>query len=180
MTEVSFLRRPAIPAFQLRWLGSEKPADGGKTERIMDIQNEPVTFIVGVDGSDSSVEALRKALWLAEPLGAQIKALTCWNYPSAYTVPYALGNFSFKETAQKSLDDAVERAFGLDLPRDLTTQLIQGSARPVLIEASKDAALLILGRRGFGGFKELLMGSVSSACAAHASCPVLIVRAHDE
>lgn len=146
----------------------------------MDISNEPGTFIVDVDGSESSVEALRKALWLAKPLGAHIRALTCWNYPSAYTVPYALGNFSFKEAAQQILDDAVERAFGLDYPRNLTTQLIQGSARPVLIEASKDAALLILGRRGFGGFKGLLMGSVSSACAAHASCPVLIVHAQDE
>ena len=133
------------------------------------------TIIVGIDGSDSSIEALRHAEWLAKPLGAHVKALTCWNYPNAYIVPYALGNFDFKEAAQKVLDTAVESAFGLDYPRGLTTELVQGSARSVLIEASKDAALLVLGRRGFGGFKGLLMGSVSSSCTAYAHCPVMIV-----
>ncbi|WP_315914960.1 universal stress protein [Arthrobacter sp. lap29] len=146
----------------------------------MSTLKEPVTIIVGVDGSESSIAALREAVRLARPLGAQVKALTCWNYPSAYTVPYALGNFGFKEAAQKILDGAVESAFGLDWPRNLTTQLVQGSARPTLIEASRDAALLVLGRRGFGGFKGLLMGSVSSACTAHAHCPVMIVHTADE
>lgn len=141
---------------------------------------EPVTIIVGVDGSESSISALRQAVWLAKPLGAQVKALTCWNYPSAYTVPYALGNFGYKEAAQKVLDGATESAFGLDLPRCLTAHVVQGSARPVLIDASRDAALLVLGRRGFGGFKGLLMGSVSSACTAYAHCPVMIVHAADE
>lgn len=146
----------------------------------MSTAKEPVTIIVGVDGSESSIAALREAVRLAKPLGAQVKALTCWNYPSAYTVPYALGNFGFKEAAQKVLDGAVESAFGLDWPRCLTVNLVQGSARPVLIDASRDAALLVLGRRGFGGFKGLLMGSVSSACTAHAHCPVMIVHAAEE
>ncbi|WP_218712480.1 universal stress protein [Arthrobacter sp. BF1] len=143
----------------------------------MTTEQSPVTIIVGVDGSDSSIEALREAVWLAKALGAQVKALTCWNYPSAYTLPYALGDFGFKEAAQKILDGAVESAFGLDWPRNLTTQLVQGSARPTLIEASRNADLLVLGRRGMGGFKGLLLGSVSAACTAHAHCPVVIVHA---
>ena len=49
-----------------------------------------------------------------------------------------------------------------------------GPAAPNLIEASKDAAMLVLGTRGRGGFKGLVMGSVSSSLAAHAQCPVLI------
>lgn len=142
----------------------------------MNTAKEPATIIVGVDGSDSSIEALRQAEWLAKPLGAQVKALTCWNYPSAYTVPHELGNFDFEETAQTILDDAVESAFGLDRPRNLTADLVQGPARQILIDASKEAVLLVLGRRGFGGFKGLLMGSVSSACTAHAHCPVMIVH----
>ncbi|WP_367643752.1 universal stress protein [Arthrobacter sp. PAMC 25486] len=104
-------------------------------------------------------------------------ALTCWNYPSAYAVPYALDGFDFKGAAQKILDTAVEKVFGLDWPRTLTTQLVQGPARPPLIEASRDAALLALGRRGMGGFRGLLMGSASTVCTAHAHCPVVVVHA---
>lgn len=145
----------------------------------MSEKHEVDTFVVGVDGSDSSIEALRQAVWLAKPLGAQVKALTCWNFPSVYEAPYALGTFDFEGAAQKILDAAIESAFGLDWPGNLTTHLLQGSARPTLIEASRDAALLVLGRRGFGGFRGLLMGSVSSACTAHAHCPVLVVHAAD-
>ncbi|WP_343320138.1 universal stress protein [Arthrobacter sp. TMP15] len=142
----------------------------------MKAPQEPAVIVVGVDGSDSSVEALRKAVWLAQHLDAQVKALACWNYPNAYVVPYALGNFDFEGAAQEVLDSAVERAFGLDWPRQLSAHLVQGSARSVLIDASEDATILVLGRRGFGGFKGLLMGSVSSACTAHAHCPVMIVN----
>ena len=141
----------------------------------MNTAEDPATIIVGVDGSDSSIEALRQAVWLAEPIGAQVKALTCWNHPNPYLVPYALGDFDFEGAAQTILNTAVESAFGLDRPQHLTAELVQGAARSVLIEASKDAILLVLGRRGFGGFKGLLMGSVSSACTAYAHCPVMIV-----
>lgn len=143
----------------------------------MSIEQEPATIIVGVDGSESSIEALRQGEKLAVALGARVKAITCWNTPTVYQVPYSLGSIDFKGVAQEVLDKAIERAFGLDWPENLTTDLVQGSARPTLIEASRDATLLVLGRRGFGGFTGLLMGSVSSACTAHAHCPVVIVHA---
>ncbi len=142
----------------------------------MNTSQEPA-IIVGVDGSDSSVEALRRAVWLAQPLGTQVTALGCWDYPSAFIVPYPLGNLDFKGAAQETLDAAVESAFGPERPPGFTAQLVQGAARAILIEASRDATLLVLGRRGLGGFRGLLMGSVSSACIAHAHCPVLIVQA---
>jgi len=134
-------------------------------------------IVVGVDGSESSIAGLREAGELARSMGAPLQALMCWNYPSATTVPYGPGSFDFKAAAQRILDAAVEDAFGLDWPRNLTTRLEQGPPRATLIEASKDAALLVLGRRGKGGFRGLLMGSVSSACTAHAHCPVLVVHA---
>jgi len=142
----------------------------------MNDQPRPATIVVGVDGSVGSVEALREGARLATALGCSLRALTCWNYPNAYVMPYALGDFDFKTAAQKILDTAVESAFGLEWPENLTTQLIHGPPRETLIEASEDAAMLVLGRRGAGGFRGLLMGSVSSACSAHAHCPVLIVH----
>ena len=51
----------------------------------------------------------------------------------------------------------------------------EGSAARVLIEEARNADLLVVGSRDLGGFKGLLLGSVSQACAHHAPCPLLIV-----
>lgn len=139
--------------------------------------NDRHLITVGVDGSPPSVEALRQAEKLAIRMGAQVMALTCWNIPTIYEAPYGLGGVDYEKSAKKVLDQAVEDAFGIDWPENLTTRLIRGHARETLIEESRHAMMLVLGRRGFGGFRGLLMGSVSSACTAHAHCPVLVVHA---
>jgi len=138
---------------------------------------QPAAIIVGVDGSDASIAALREAVSLAVRLGAPVQALTCWSLPSVYVDPYTRGLPDFKGAAQHILDRSVERAFGVNWPANLTTRVEQGPPRQTLIAASRDVAFLVLGRRGFGGFAGLLLGSVSSACISHAHCPVLIVHA---
>ena len=145
----------------------------------MNDKHEKPVMIVGVDGSPPSIEALRQAVHLAGPMGARVEGVSCWNYPSVYEPPTMLGISSayFEDEARKVLDGAVESAFGLEWPEILTTRLIHGPARPGLLTASKNAMMLVLGRRGFGGFRGLLMGSVSAACTAHAHCPVLVVHA---
>jgi nucleotide-binding universal stress UspA family protein len=73
------------------------------------------------------------------------------------------------------VEQAIDTAFGQDRPARLSSTVKFGSPAKVLIEESKDAQLLIVGRRGHGGFLGQVMGSVSSVCAAHAACPVLVV-----
>lgn len=92
-------------------------------------------------------------------------------------VTAGLGIDAFEERAGDVLQEAVIDAFGLEKPRNVHTRLVHGTARSSLIEASKEADLLVLGRRGHGGFAGMLLGSVSSACVSHAHCPVLVVHA---
>lgn len=141
------------------------------------VAQDPERIIVGVDGSESSVDALRRGEKITVAMGARLTVMTCWTVPAKYHVPYSLATIDFKGAAQEVQSTAIERAFGLDWPRNLTTALVQGPARPTLINASHDATLLVLGRRGLGGFKGLLMGSVSTACITHAHCPVVVVPA---
>ncbi|WP_445154408.1 universal stress protein [Arthrobacter sp. Hor0625] len=134
------------------------------------------TIVVGVDGSDASVEALRQAQRLAAPLSANIVALACWDVPPVYDGYVAMGINDFDVRAGEILQETVAKAFGGETPANVETRLVQGHPRRTLIEESRTADLLVLGRRGHGGFGGLLLGSVSSALVAHAHCPVLVVH----
>jgi nucleotide-binding universal stress UspA family protein len=95
-----------------------------------------------------------------------------------------MGIDGFAHEAEENLREAMKKAFGTELPGNVRTRLVRGHPRTALIEGSKNASLLAVGRRGHGGFRDLLVGSVSSACVAHAHCPVLVVHTpednHDE
>lgn len=134
------------------------------------------TIIVGVDGSEASIAALREAQRLAVPLGAEVVATAFWEYPRVYEGYVAMGITGFEEAAGEILKKSVEKAFGPALPDNVVSRLVRNHPRQGLIEASRDADLIVVGRRGHGGFGGLLVGSVSSACVAHAHCPVLVVH----
>ena len=134
------------------------------------------TIIVGVDGSEASVAALREAQRLAGPLGAEVVATAFWEYPRVYEGYIAMGITGFEEAAGEILRQSVEKAFGPAIPDNVVSRLVRNHPRQGLIEASRDADLIVVGRRGHGGFGGLLVGSVSSACVAHAHCPVLVVH----
>ncbi len=137
---------------------------------------DAMKIVVSVDGSEASIEALRQAQRFAVPLGAEVEAVACWEYPNMYDTYVAIGIGGFSERAEELLHEAVSTAFPGARPDNVHTQLIEGLARSVLIEASKEADLLVVGRRGHGGFSGLLLGSVISACVAYAHCPVLVVH----
>lgn len=143
----------------------------------MSIAGAPIArIVVGVDWSEASVEALRQAQRMATPLGAKVQAVACWEYPQMYSGYVMMGVEGFEEGARKVLDDAVAQAFGAEMPANVSSALVRSHPREALIDASRDADMIVVGRRGHGGFGGLLLGSVSSAVVAHAHCPVLVVH----
>jgi nucleotide-binding universal stress UspA family protein len=133
---------------------------------------------VGVDGSECAAAALHWAAAEARLRGARLRAVHAWNIPTmayGYVPPVSLDD-DLGRAAADGLDRWLEAAAsdleGIEVER-LT---VEGSASTVLTEAAGDAELLVVGSRGLGGFRELLLGSVSHQCAQRAPCPVVIVR----
>ncbi len=133
-------------------------------------------IIVGVDGSDSSIGALKEANRLADALDVELVALSTWFFATGYGGYYGT-DWSPKAAQaemEQILEDAIDKAFGPTTPERLRTEVVEGLPARTLIQASKDAFMLVVGSRGHGGFAGMLLGSVSSALAEHAHCPVLV------
>lgn len=137
----------------------------------------PPAMIVGVDGSESSIAALRYAAELAPRLGVRMRGLAVWNYPAfLYGGYYPQLDWTPEDDALRIVTRAAEEVFGEATPEWFATRTRQGRPTEVLIDESARAEMLVLGSRGHGGFAGLLLGSVSAACAEHAHCPVLVVH----
>jgi nucleotide-binding universal stress UspA family protein len=143
------------------------------------------TIVVGVDGSEGSLRALRWAADEAKLRDATLHVVTAWQYPVFSTMP-AFGVLPPTEEMSKGAEDALRQLLaeeGLTGRDDITVleSVVQGSSAAALLEAAADAELLVLGSRGHGGFKGLLLGSVSQAVVAHSPCPVVVIpSANDE
>jgi nucleotide-binding universal stress UspA family protein len=138
-------------------------------------------IVVGVDGSESSVKALREARRLADALHAPLEAVAVWQQThSMYDFYQSQSGWTPEKEIEKLLRDVAEAAFGSDRPEQFRMSMLQGPPAKALIRHSAGAEMLVLGSRGHGGFAGLLLGSVSSACVAHATCPVLIVHNNDQ
>ena len=134
-------------------------------------------IVVGVDGSPSSIRALRWAVRQAKLTGAEVEAVTAWSYPAGYGLaPVSDGAADFEGDAGKVLVDALAEVSGIAPDVIIEPLVAQGHAAEVLVRAAKGADLLVVGSRGHGGFAEMLLGSVGQHCVQHAECPVLIVR----
>jgi nucleotide-binding universal stress UspA family protein len=136
-------------------------------------------IVVGVDGSPSAESALRWAAAQARLTGARIHAIIAWEYPVLYAWGPTYTHHDFAATAGKVLADGVHRALGLDLEVPVEESVLPGHPAQVLIDASQNAALLVVGCRGHGTFSGTLLGSVSQHCVQHARCPVVVVRGRD-
>ena len=138
-------------------------------------------IVTGVDGSKESRAALHWALDEAKLRGTDVRVIHAWVMPApsgrmGYYVVALQDPALYQEGAEKFLSDFLAEETRETEGVEIEGTAIQGTPAEVLIDASTDAELLVVGSRGQGGFKALLLGSVSQQCAAHASCPVVIVR----
>ena len=145
-----------------------------------DPQSGSGRIVVGVDGSPHSEEALRWALGQARLTGQPVDAVTSWSYPVTYGGMGGVGAvmaFDWEGEATGTLEDTVAKAAGSSDGDRVSQRVVQGHPAQVLVDAAADAALLIVGSRGRGGFTGMLLGSVSQHVIARAACPVVVVRA---
>lgn len=134
--------------------------------------------LVGVDGSTAAHAALEFAAQEARLRDATLVAVMAVDVPDyAWIDPYAVRSHPTEDLlalAHQKLDRVLAAAGteGLEVERVVTAV----PAPRALIDRSADSELLVVGSRGHGGFRGLVMGSVSMQCVLHAQCPVTVVR----
>jgi nucleotide-binding universal stress UspA family protein len=138
------------------------------------------TIVVGVDGSASSRKALTWAAAEAAGHGADLIVVNVWEHtllPPAGSV--SVSEHYVPDPSQRTAEDllrVIKEELGEEPPILVQPQVKQGRPAKVLIEESADADLLVVGKRGHGGFAGLVLGSVSQHVAAYAKCPVTVVH----
>ena len=142
------------------------------------------TIVVGVDGSDASVVALRWATVEASLRNAEVHAVYAWTFPyvgELTGMSMAMVDRDELEADAKSIvAGIVQRVQAEQDGVTIREYVAEGSPASVLTEAAKGADLLVVGSRGRGGFTGLLLGSVSQQVAQHAPCPVVIIPHTEE
>src|ERR1039457_1893315 len=135
--------------------------------------------VVGVDGSEESLQAVE---WAAQEAGRHSWALRIVSAPAAIprirafhaaadTVAIALRGIS-----ERAIEAAVSRSREVAPGLRVSTGLLSGPAALAVADSGADAAMLVVGARGAGGFTAMILGSVSRYAATRAPCPVVVVR----
>ena len=136
------------------------------------------TIVVGIDGSEGSLVALRTAATEARLRGSVLEVVVVWHPGIVGSMPV----FGVGTPVDEQLDElrrglegtlADEGLAESDL--EVRRRVVNGHAAEVLVEASSDAALVVVGSRGHGGVAGKVLGSVSQQVVAHARCPVMVV-----
>jgi nucleotide-binding universal stress UspA family protein len=136
-------------------------------------------IVVGIDGSPGSRDALRWAFREHLVRGWPLTAVMAWGYLDQHQPPSGepfAPDYDASQ-ARSTLEAFVIDALGDDAAASVERRAPCDLARHALTAEADDAALLVVGARGLGGFRGLLLGSVSQQCLQHARCPVAVVRA---
>lgn len=142
-------------------------------------QSETGVWVVGIDGSADAGKALQWAIGAARDRSVRLRAVAAWQYPSIGMLPVEGGPLpaameGWREAIEREAGDLVELA-AAETQADIETVTVNGSPARVLLAELDTADLAVVGCRGRGGFKRLLLGSVSHQVATHARRPVIIV-----
>jgi nucleotide-binding universal stress UspA family protein len=141
------------------------------TERSME---QPV--VVGVDGSEHSRWALHWAAEEAARRGSQLRVMYGQITAPEYVPSWYQANSASLSPAEAVVEDAVATSQRQEPEIDVHGEVVEWPPAMVLTSASRSAQMLVVGARGLGGFKELLLGSVSDQCLQYAHCPVVVVH----
>jgi nucleotide-binding universal stress UspA family protein len=136
--------------------------------------------VVGIDGSEQALAAVRAAAVEASYRNEPLHIVHAFIWPSLHVnvgpVAGDLPETGLRHHAEDLLREAATEAEKAAPHVPVSTALIDGAATPVLLDESDRATLLVLGDRGLGGISGLIVGSVAVHAAAHAGCPVLVIR----
>lgn len=137
--------------------------------------------LVAHDGSRQAKSALLTGVRFAAALGVDVTVVRAWTISTAPTPDTAARGYmppmeDFEAATLAALESDVGPVRAAHPAMDITAVVVHGSPAEKLIEASSRAELIVVGRRGLGGFAGLLLGSVSEQVVRHAQCPVLVDR----
>ena len=141
------------------------------------------SIVVGHDGSRGAAVALDVALQLASDISAPVTILRAWSLvtaprPANWTFGYVPSVDELAEAVCAELVSDTSRQVAKFPKVAVTCRAYHASPAVSLIRASAEARMLVVGARGRGGIRGLMLGSVSDQCVRHAQCPVLVTR-HD-
>ncbi len=134
--------------------------------------------VVGIDGSEGSLVALRVAAEEARRRGATLEVVVVWHPGVVGSLPvFGVGTpveTQLAELRRGLADTLADEGLGGGDPQ-VRERVVNGHAAEVLVESSGEAALVVVGTRGHGGVAGRVLGSVSQQVVAHARCPVMVV-----
>ncbi len=147
-------------------------------EKVSTTLDASGAVLVGHDGSDPSGAAVRWAARLAGRLGVPLLVVRAWSLssaprPSTWSAGYVPPLTDFEKAVLEGLRHDIE-ALGLE-GLEVSCHVLHGSAGRRLVEVSPGAEMLVVGSRGIGGFRGLLLGSTASQLVGQAQCPVVVV-----
>jgi nucleotide-binding universal stress UspA family protein len=145
-------------------------------------RREPaMTILVGTDGTDHGTAAVEWAAIETQRRRTALRIVHAFDW-DWHESRFDIGNEYIdvgRHLAEAVVAEAYDRARECGPDIEIETDTLIGHATPCLLEAARDAELLVVGSRGRGGFAGMLVGSVSQRLATHAACPVAVIRGHD-
>lgn len=133
-------------------------------------------IVVGADGTDLSIEAVRWAAQQARLTGADLVAVTAYLIPVTIFLAPTYTEADYLRDAQNILNHTVDEALGPGPDIHVERRLSEEHPAQALTRAAEGAQLLVVGSHGRKEFPRMHLGSVATYCVHHAPCPVLVFR----